>query len=125
MIQMDGRWSTDGGSTWNALDVQISQLILQTPELLSGTTVTMQARFVTPDGTTGAYSSSVTQLTTDEGSRYERGRRRYLSPLQSVCVDASGRASVSAPIMFEMFRGEMVRQIRLDAKSDDPEFHAQ
>jgi hypothetical protein len=59
MVQMDGRWSTDGGTTWNAFDVQISQLILQTPELASGTTVTMQARFVTPDGTTGAYSSSV------------------------------------------------------------------
>ncbi len=62
MIQMDGRWSTDGGSTWNAFDVQISQLILQTPELASGTTVTMQARFVTPDGTAGAYSSSVSQF---------------------------------------------------------------
>ncbi|MFO1125111.1 MAG: hypothetical protein U1E25_07405 [Methylocystis sp.] len=61
-VQMDGRWSTDGGSTWSAFDVQLSQLILQTPELPSGTTVTMQARFVTPDGTTGSYSSSVVQV---------------------------------------------------------------
>jgi hypothetical protein len=36
----------------------------------------------------------------------------------------AGAPASARPIMLEMFRQEMVRQIRLDAQSDDPEFHA-
>lgn len=59
LVQLDGRWSTNGGLTWQNFGIIISQLILQTSELPSGTQVTMQARFVSPSGAVGAYSSSV------------------------------------------------------------------
>ncbi|MFO1125112.1 MAG: hypothetical protein U1E25_07410 [Methylocystis sp.] len=36
----------------------------------------------------------------------------------------AGAPESSRPIMLETFRQEMVRQIRLDGQSDDPEFHA-
>lgn len=58
-LQLDGRWSTNGGSTWTNFDTLISHLIMQTPELQSGLTVTMQARWVSSAGTNGAYSPSV------------------------------------------------------------------
>jgi hypothetical protein len=61
-LQIDGRYSTDGGTTWANFDVLISQLIMQTPEMASGTTVTMQARFVSAGGSVGSYSSSATAV---------------------------------------------------------------
>lgn len=59
-LQLDGRWSIDGGTTWTNFGVLLSALIMQTPELPSGTVVAMQARFVSSSGAVGAYSSSAT-----------------------------------------------------------------
>lgn len=59
LLQIDGRWSTDGGTTWTNFDTLISQLIMQTPELPSGTQVAMQARWVSSNGATGPYSASI------------------------------------------------------------------
>lgn len=59
-LQLDGRYSTDGGATWTNFDVLLSALIMQTAELARGSVVTMQARFVSPAGAVGSYSSSVT-----------------------------------------------------------------
>ena len=59
-LQLDGRYSMDGGTTWTNFSVLLSALIMQTLELASGTTVTMQARFVSSSGAAGSYSSSVT-----------------------------------------------------------------
>lgn len=59
-LQLDGRYSTNGGATWVNFNVLLSALIMQTSELPSGTTVTMQARFVSTSGSVGSYSSSVT-----------------------------------------------------------------
>lgn len=59
-LQLDGRYSTDGGTTWTNFNVLLSALIMQTPELASGTVVHMQARFVSSSGAIGAYSSSAT-----------------------------------------------------------------
>jgi hypothetical protein len=59
-LQLDGRWSIDGGATWTNFGVLLSALIMQTPELPSGTVVAMQARFVSSSGAVGAYSSSPT-----------------------------------------------------------------
>ncbi|MGD9545048.1 MAG: hypothetical protein AB7F41_14580 [Methylocystis sp.] len=57
-LQLDGRWSIDGGATWTNFSVLLSALIMQTPELPRGTVVTMQARFVSSAGSVGSYSSS-------------------------------------------------------------------
>jgi len=59
-LQLDGRWSADGGTTWTNFNVLLSALIMQTPELARGTVVTMQARFVSSSGAVGSYSSSAT-----------------------------------------------------------------
>jgi len=59
LLQLDGRWSINGGATWSNFDVLLSQLIMQTPELPSGAQVTMQARWVSSIGSTSAYSTSV------------------------------------------------------------------
>jgi hypothetical protein len=61
-LQLDGRYSTDGEATWVNFDVLLSQFIMQTPELASGTTVAMQARFVAMSGAVGSYSSSSTTV---------------------------------------------------------------
>jgi hypothetical protein len=59
-LQLDGRYSTDGGTNWTNFNALLSALIMQTPELPSGTVVTMQARFVSSSGAVGSYSSSAT-----------------------------------------------------------------
>jgi len=59
-LQLDGRYSTDGGTNWLNFDVLISAMIMQTPELPRESVVTMQARFVASNGAAGSYSSSVT-----------------------------------------------------------------
>jgi hypothetical protein len=59
-LQLDGRYSTDGGTTWTNFNVLLSALIMQTAELPSGSVVTMQARFVSTSGSVGSYSSSIT-----------------------------------------------------------------
>jgi hypothetical protein len=61
-LQLDGRYSTDGETTWTNFNVLLSTLIMQTPELARGTVVSMQARFVSSSGAVGSYSSSVTAV---------------------------------------------------------------
>jgi len=58
-LQIDGRWSVDGGANFTNFDTFISQFIMQSPELASGTQVTMQARWVSLAGSNGPYSTSV------------------------------------------------------------------
>jgi len=62
LLQIDGRWSTDNGTSWSNFDTLLSRLIMQTPELPSGTPVTMQARWVSSSGAVSAYSASVSAI---------------------------------------------------------------
>jgi hypothetical protein len=59
----DARYSTDNGSTWTQVNIQISQFTVQTPAFAPGTTVIVQTRFISQSGTLGAWSASSSPIT--------------------------------------------------------------
>lgn len=56
--QLDGRYSTDGGTNWTSVNVVISQFILQSGAIAAGSSVIAQIRFLPLSGTAGSWSAS-------------------------------------------------------------------
>lgn len=59
-LQFDARYSVDSGSTWSAVGIELSNNVLRTPDLPSGTVVTIQTRWVSLSLTTSPWSESKT-----------------------------------------------------------------
>jgi hypothetical protein len=57
-LEMDGQWSLDD-TTWTPFTITLTQWGLRGPNLPIGATVYAQARFISLNGTTGPWSSSV------------------------------------------------------------------
>jgi hypothetical protein len=57
-LELDGRYSLNGGATWAAFTIALSQFVLRTPDLPTGTVVTVQARWIGVTGVLGPFSSS-------------------------------------------------------------------
>ncbi len=55
-LGFDAQYSIGGGGTWNAVNIMVSRNTLQTPDLMTGTSVSVRTRWVSLNGSVSAWS---------------------------------------------------------------------